>query len=160
MAGIGKGHPLTDGFGMQDLSGPSNNNSTNAQHNGGYAYSTTLRRQASNENHHFHHLGIGRPASPHLGSPYRKRNASLENPNLPTMMEEDGSVFQRLMNFGRRITGKREYHVLEGEEFELKDEPLSSKEETPSAIYSHKSIEVSHFAGAVTDDETEHHRTH
>jgi Ca2+-transporting ATPase len=105
---------------------------------GTYAYSTTLRRQPSMPldavpflPHHGH-----RATSP---SPYRKRGASFGTP-----VGGETSVWGRLVDGARRATGRGGYESLREDDAEERRLSMERRQkETPSAIYAHKSVDVS-----------------
>jgi Ca2+-transporting ATPase len=115
-----------------------------------YAYSTTLRRQPSIEQGIF-----PRSSSPHRASPYRNR--AISNPysnghpltNLDESeyrsREQDQGVLERAMKFGRKMIGKEDYAEVRHQEEEGLADRARRQKETPSSIYAHKTVEVSHF---------------
>ena len=125
---------------------------------GEYAYSTTLRRHTSTEPYPpFHTTGGGshrnQTMSPHVASPFRKRTnsgshghgGSLRRPWVIEEEEERDGVVGRVVRGVKRVLGRDEgYEALKqvkDEERRLSDE--RRERETPSAIYAHKSIDVS-----------------
>ena len=113
---------------------------------GGYAYSTTLRRQASLESSY----PPQRPSSPHHASPYRKRTASshYQNGRPPVDLDPDGEaqglgILGKTIRRARRMMGRREYAELAQDEEDRKVSSERRARETPSSIYAHKTIDVS-----------------
>ncbi|GFZ46784.1 Calcium-transporting ATPase 1 [Saitozyma sp. JCM 24511] len=112
---------------------------------GQYAYSTTLRRQQSVDPSGY---PIPRSASPHAGSPYRKRTASSSYPNgngsAQGMAPPHGTgmgLLDRVLDMGRKAIGRRGYEELANEEEGRRTSAERKAQETPSAIYAHKSVE-------------------
>jgi len=121
---------------------------------GGYAYSTTLRRQPSLE-------PMGYPpqrvVSPHHASPYRKRTSSnaYNNGGPPIDLDPEGQaqelgMVMKLWRRARRVIGRRDYAELRQDEAEQRISAERRARETPSAIYAHKSIEVSPYPSPIT----------
>lgn len=151
-----------------DLNSPQPHGSTGS--NGGYAYSTTLRRQASAD--HFQILGSGRAASPHASSsggkrrtgsggevngdnPYAYRHTPAEG--VRGRSEEPGLV-DRVMRAGRRLIGAQNGYeeVIDlGEEAAVRAEGERRMKETPSAIYAHKGIEVGYISPPLSCERSE-----
>jgi Ca2+-transporting ATPase len=114
---------------------------------GQYAYSTTLRRQQSVDPSGY---PIPRSASPHAGSPYRKRTASSSYPNgngsaqgLAAPHGMGSGLLDRVLDMGRKAIGRRGYEELANEEEGRRASAERKAQETPSAVYAHKSVEVS-----------------
>ncbi|CAD6581870.1 MAG: High affinity Ca2+/Mn2+ P-type ATPase-like protein [Tremellales sp. Tagirdzhanova-0007] len=116
---------------------------------GGYAYSTTLRRQPSIER--VYPPSLQRSASPHLGSPYRKRAASSSyRDGRPIELTGDGgrgqgmSMQGKVMGMMRKALGRSGYEEVAQDE---EDPSFSAKRratETPtqdtlSALLAHPS---------------------
>lgn len=120
---------------------------------GGYAYSTTLRRQVSGE------FGRGRSISPvafHHGHGHasgRGRSASIRGDGI---LEEEPGIFERVLGSVRRVMGREGYEALPSHSHAAGHgygptpgsasaaETLEGRgQETPSAIYAHKTIDVS-----------------
>ncbi|WWC61988.1 calcium-transporting P-type ATPase, PMR1-type [Kwoniella dejecticola CBS 10117] len=134
--------------------GPSTTSSAN--NNGGYAYSTTLRRQVSvtegfpSFHHHQHHhspriptSSLRRDSSPHNASPYRSSHFPLTSGglNYQDAVEEQESYLDKIVGMGRRIMGKKDYEELRMEEEHRKEENERRQRETPSSIFAHKSVD-------------------
>jgi len=105
---------------------------------GDYAYSTTLRRQPSST---FEGPGYAVPSQyhPHRSSspsPYGRRHS---------VGEQDASVWQKMVGMGKKAMGKEGYDAVNGEEEEEARRKSIERRarETPSAIYAHKSVDVS-----------------
>ncbi|KAK8864588.1 calcium-transporting P-type ATPase, PMR1-type [Kwoniella newhampshirensis] len=140
---------LVDEPGQYVDSGPSTlsgngSGSAGATNNGGYAYSTTLRRQASMDQGFpaFHSASsprTRRDSSTHA-SPYRMTNHPLTLPNGYVEQETEGFV-GRLVGLGKKVMGKKDYEELREEEEERRLSTERRQRETPSAIYAHKSVE-------------------
>ncbi|OCF61009.1 calcium-transporting P-type ATPase, PMR1-type [Kwoniella mangroviensis CBS 10435] len=141
--------------GLVDEPGKIDNGGTGTvTNNGGYAYSTTLRRQASVTDGFppFHHSpriptsSLRRDSSSHVhaASPYRSQhNFPLTNGGLdyrePIDQEEEGFI-GRLIGVGKRIMGKKDYEQLKMEEEDKRIQTERRQRETPSAIFAHKTI--------------------
>ena len=120
---------------------------------GPFAYSTTLRRQQSMDHMPFSHFPH-RPASPHHSAlPYRKRTGSggyqpypLSNGQPPVPPPDlagggVGGMLRSVLRLGRRLAGRPDYDLLEQQEEDRRSADRRAQE-TPSAIYAHKSIDV------------------
>lgn len=113
---------------------------------GGFAYSTTLRRQASSD----YVAGKARSRSPvayrdHEYAGYgRGRSASLREDILE---EAEPGVLGRVANTIRRAVGgvDAEYRPITANGEDGHGEGGTKGKETPSAVYAHKSIDVRHF---------------
>ncbi|KJE02993.1 Ca2+-transporting ATPase [Cryptococcus gattii NT-10] len=116
---------LVDSGGRNDR-GPSHAAESPAG-NGGYAYSTTLRRQVSADV--FPHRR--REPSPLTASPRAAREFA----------HRDDGLLDRAIAAGRRLVGKKDYEALRIEEQEKRLSTERRQRETPSAIYAHKSIQ-------------------
>lgn len=119
---------------------------------GGYAYSTTLRRQPSLGTETFSTTSLQRSASPHHASPYRKRTASetYSNGRTPLDMEDaprgqrDG-IRGKVSSLARKVMRRKGYEELARGEDDRRASAERRARETPSAIFAHKSIDVSSF---------------
>ncbi|ORY32918.1 hypothetical protein BCR39DRAFT_522368 [Naematelia encephala] len=140
-SGIGNGGPSLPSI-MSE--GETSNTVRASPATGAYAYSTTLRRQVSQDS-----FQLPRPNSPHHSSPYRKRTLSSSSyygngrpvdGTLEPPVEED-SLFGKLVHFARRITGRQEYEEVAQENEDRRRSLERRQRETPSAIYAHKSVE-------------------
>lgn len=105
---------------------------------GAYAYSTTLRRQPSLNldgpssilpSHHHSHQN----ASP---SPFRRRSNSGGGAE---------GIWERVLNTAKRVTGGDGYEAVDrAEQEEERRRSIERRQrETPSAIYAHKTVDVS-----------------
>ncbi|KAK4689295.1 P-type Ca2+ transporter type 2C, partial [Tremellales sp. Uapishka_1] len=130
---LGNGFPVS-----ADADGPLEPNSEA----GGYAYSTTLRRQPSFD-HGIHvplpfhsphaHTSQRRASSPVHSSPFRPTESY---PTIPP-----AGIVETAKEFGRKVMGRRGYEELAEEEESKRRSEERRKQETPSAIFAHKSIE-------------------
>ena len=103
---------------------------------GTYAYSTTLRRQPSLTLDG--HGPYGLPS--HSG--HRTSSESLRG-RRASVGEEEAGVWERMLNVGKRLTGREYERVGEEDEEDRRRSMERRARETPSAIYAHKSIDVS-----------------
>ncbi|WVW84125.1 calcium-transporting P-type ATPase, PMR1-type [Kwoniella bestiolae CBS 10118] len=143
---------------------PGKIDTTPVTNNGGYAYSTTLRRQASVTEGFpsFHHspkiptTSLRRDSSPHVASPYRSQhhggggfpltNGGMDYEQSPfggqgRGEEEEEGFVGRLVGVGKRIMGKKDYEQVRMEEEEKRLQTERRQRETPSAIFAHKTID-------------------
>lgn len=108
----------------------------------GYAYSTTLRRYSSPNRVRAVSAGRGGPRSPIITrSPLTPADAA--NPFAPHESGFTGEaypdttgVFGKALHFAQKVTGRGGYE-------EVPERESRRDAETPSAIYAHKSVEVS-----------------
>ncbi|KIR36499.1 calcium-transporting P-type ATPase, PMR1-type [Cryptococcus deuterogattii MMRL2647] len=111
--------------------------------NGGYAYSTTLRRQVSADVFpHFPHPHRRRDPSPHIVSPYSRGQHPLTG-SLAERLEfahRHEGLLERAMAVGRKLLGRKDYEELRMEEEEKRLSTERRQRETPSSIYAHKPI--------------------
>lgn len=77
-----------------------------------------------------------------MANPY---DAAVPNGQTFTPWEPEPSLIDKALNVVHRITGKRDPEELQEEARERQDR---RQRETPSAIYAHKSIEVSNSLSA------------
>ncbi|OCF30540.1 calcium-transporting P-type ATPase, PMR1-type [Kwoniella heveanensis BCC8398] len=126
---------------------------------GGYAYSTTLRRQTSMSEgfppFQSPRIGFRRDSSPHTSttSPYSNRashshghgHGQHHRPGDPVFDDDnddgEGSLVGRVVGLVRKVMGKKDYEEIRAEEAERRASTERRQRETPSAIYAHKSIE-------------------
>lgn len=105
--------------------------------NGGYAYSTTLRRQVSADVFpHFPH--------PHVVSPYSRGQHPLTG-SLRERRESahrDEGLLDKAVAVGRKLVGKKDYEELRMQQEEKRLSTERRQRETPSSIYAHKSVQV------------------
>lgn len=105
--------------------------------NGGYAYSTTLRRQVSADVFpHFPH--------PHVVSPYSRGQHPLTG-SLRERRESahrDEGLLEKAVAVGRKLVGKKDYEELRMQQEEKRLSTERRQRETPSSIYAHKSVQV------------------
>ncbi|TYJ58696.1 calcium-transporting P-type ATPase, PMR1-type [Cryptococcus floricola] len=115
--------------------------SSSAQPNGGYAYSTTLRRQRSIDVFPPFHPSSGRrrDSSPHAASPYGRSQFPLSGGSEHG--DQDEGFYDRIAKMGRKIIGKKDYEEIRQDNEEKRLSAERRQRETPSAIYAHKSIE-------------------
>ena len=106
---------------------------------GDYAYSTTLRRQPSHT--------LDGPAFS-LPSHHRHRSASLSPYRRRRSIGEEDGVWNKVVGLSRKVMGREGYEAVDAEEEEeARRKSIERRQrETPSAIYAHKSVEVSCFA--------------
>lgn len=120
---------------------------------GGYAYSTTLRRQASFSTETFPSYVQHRSVSPHTESPYRKRTVSIPYANeyptsgrpLTEPVPDAGTLtgfVGRFMGYGRKLLGRQGYEEVQQDEEERRRSMERRQRETPSSIYAHRTVEV------------------
>lgn len=121
---------------------------------GGYAYSTTLRRQPS--------IDPSFPPFPSSHAPHRLRGFSGssqaygEGPSSsrrpggldldPGSMDDEGSYTGRLVSWGKKMLGRPSddgYELVRAEQAEAEERQRRARE-TPSAIYAHKTVQVRH----------------
>lgn len=117
--------------------------------NGGYAYSTTLRRQVSADVFpHFPHPHRRRDPSPHIVSPYSRGQHPLTGSPRERLefAHRDEGLLENAMALGRKLLGKKDYEERRMEEEEKRLSTERRQRETPSSIYAHKSIQVGPFA--------------
>ncbi|KAL0255407.1 hypothetical protein I308_100211 [Cryptococcus tetragattii IND107] len=104
--------------------------------NGGYAYSTTLRRQVSADVFpHFPH--------PHVVSPYSRGQHPLTG-SLRERRESahrDEGLLDKAVAVGRKLVGKKDYEELRMQQEEKRLSTERRQRETPSSIYAHKSVQ-------------------
>ncbi|WWD17105.1 calcium-transporting P-type ATPase, PMR1-type [Kwoniella shandongensis] len=145
--GVASYDPAGPGYGglldePADYEGPGPSSTGGATNNGGYAYSTTLRRQPSMDQGFppFQTSSRTRRDSSVHASPYRMTNHPLTVPNGFVEQETEGFV-GRLVGFGKKVMGQKDYAILKEEEDERRLSTERRQRETPSAIYAHKSAE-------------------
>lgn len=112
--------------------------------NGGYAYSTTLRRQVSADVFpHFPHPHRRRDPSPHIVTPYSRGQHPLTGSPRDTLAlaHRDQGLLENAMALGRKLLGKKDYEERRMEEDEKRLSTERRQRETPSSIYAHKSIQ-------------------
>ncbi|OXG97395.1 Ca2+-transporting ATPase [Cryptococcus neoformans A2-102-5] len=146
-SGGGGSHDPTMG-GLVDKPGridaPPTNAIDAAPSNGGYAYSTTLRRHVSTDVFpHFPHPSRRRDSSPHVASPYSRGQHPLTGSprERREFAHRDEGLFETVMAAGRRLLGKKDYEELRMEEEEKRLATERRQRETPSAVYAHKSVQ-------------------
>ena len=119
---------------------------------GTYAYSTTLRRQPSLTLDGHGPYGLPGHTSHRASSPSpRGRRGSFG--------QDGGGVFGRILDMGKRLTGREYERVGEEDEEERRRSIERRARETPSAIYAHKSIDVSHQSLVTADLARSYSRT-
>ncbi|WVR06873.1 calcium-transporting P-type ATPase, PMR1-type [Kwoniella sp. DSM 27419] len=116
---------------------------------GGYAYSTTLRRQPSMtdgfppfHHHHGHHQSprgaYRRDSSPH---PYRRHPLTDAPAVFVDEESESSGLVGKVVGYARRVMGKKGYEEVRRDEEERRASTERRQRETPSAIFAHKSID-------------------
>lgn len=144
--------PMLNGIGLPEEGSMNAGESSTAVHAspgvGGYAYSTTLRRQPSLEPAGFASVSsFHRSASPHHSSPYRKRTASetYSNGRPPAPTDEDAGgrgLLRKVTKLARKAMRRQDYEEVVQDEEERRVSAERRARETPSAIFAHQSIDV------------------
>jgi len=154
-------HPLTRSRMNGSISDTTNDDhpmdeiNTGQPGSGGYAYSTTLRRQASLDP-----VSFPSSSSSLLENPYRKRATSNTNGyrvNPSELIEGsdglrngDGGVVSKIMGRVRGILGKRGYEEISRDDEDRRISAERRAQETPSAIFAHKTVAVCQYHYRVT----------
>jgi hypothetical protein len=121
---------------MASMNGPARGAVQSGSDAGDYAYSTTLRRQPS--------YTFDGPAFS-LPSHHRNRSASLPPYRRGQDVAQTNGVWDKVVGLSRKVLGREGYEAVDAEEEqEARRKSIERRQrETPSAIYAHRSVDVS-----------------